>query len=80
MASGWGLLQRQQADFRKDIQRILATNCIRCHQCNAASAGLKLDSPEALLRRLRALLSSGDRGMVAQKRKVLWKDSAEWLV
>jgi len=40
----------QQVDFRKDIQPILAANCVQCHQGNAAPAELRLDTPEGLLK------------------------------
>ena len=37
-------------DFRKDIQPILAQNCVGCHQGNAAPAELRLDTPEGFLK------------------------------
>ena len=37
-------------DFHRDIQPILAANCVGCHQGSAGAAGLGLDSPENLMR------------------------------
>ena len=36
-------------DYRRDIQPILTTNCLKCHAGNAAPAEFKLDTPEGLL-------------------------------
>src|SRR5579862_8907717 len=42
-------LETKTVDFGVDIQPIFAKNCQGCHQGGAAPAGLRMDSPAALL-------------------------------
>ena len=39
-----------QTDFRKDVQPILKQNCVVCHSGDSAVGGLRMDSPEGLLK------------------------------
>src|SRR3954449_4985152 len=41
-----------KTDFARDIQPLLATNCVRCHGPQTAEAGLRLDDRRSALGKL----------------------------